>query len=371
MIRVTRRRLILAAAAILALLAAAPFVRRVRAAEILTALAKPDPTQAAAAGLVETDLTIPGPDGPIRARVYRKADARGLGIVVAHGVHYRSIDEKRLVRFSRQLAASGAVVLTPELSELADYHINAQGVGAIDAAVRWLSAKSELVESPCVGLVGFSFAGGLALVAATRPELQSHLRYVASVGGHHDLGRVLGFLLHDQVATPNGLVHTKAHEYGLVVLLYQELEHFVDAEDLSVMREALRAWLHEDKRAAATMAARATTASGKRIFHLLETSRLAELTPALEERLRVRQSELGAMSPHGHLGEVHVPIYALHGAGDTVIPPSETEWIEREAAERGGEHLTLVSPLLEHVEIAGHAKVGEQWALVDFMAHLL
>jgi len=361
----------LAVVAILAVLVAAPFSRRVRAAEILTALAKPEAAQPVAAQLVETSVTLPGPEGPIRARVYRKADARGLGIVVAHGVHYRSIDEKRLVRFSRQLAASGAVVLTPELSELADYHINAQGVGAIDAAVRWLSAQSELVESPQVGLVGFSFAGGLALVAATRPEVQSRLRYVASVGGHHDLERVLGFLLHDAVATPHGLVHTKAHEYGLVVLLHQELEHFVDAEDLGVMREAVRAWLHEDKRAAASMAARATTDSGKRIFRLLETSRLAELRPALEERLRTRQSELRALSPRGHLGEIHVPIYALHGAGDTVIPPSETEWIEREARERGSEHRTLVSPLLEHVEIAGHAELGEQWALVDFMAHLL
>jgi len=192
---------------VLAFFAFTPCLRRVRAAEILTSLAKPD-TPSAARGLVETDVTISGEQGPIRARIYQRAGVRGPGIVVAHGVHYRSIDEKRLVRFSRELAATGAVVLTPELSELADYRITAQGIRVIDASVRWLSARDELVESPRVGLVGFSFAGGLALVAATKPEVQSRLGYVASIGGHHDLERVLGFLLHDEVASPTGVVHT-------------------------------------------------------------------------------------------------------------------------------------------------------------------
>lgn len=354
----------------LAFFAVTPCHRRLRAAEILTSLGKAEPTTADR-GLVETDVSLPSGEGAIRARIYRRAGGRGPGIVVAHGVHYRGIDEKRLVRFSRELAASGAVVLTPELGELADYRITAQGVRVIDASVHWLSGREELVVSPRVGLVGFSFAGGLSLVASTKPEVQSRLAYVASIGGHHDLERVLGFLLHDTVATPTGVVHTKAHEYGLVVLLYQELEHVVDAEDQDVLRAALRAWLHEEKREAVSIAAGCRTESCRHTFELLEKGRLAELRPALEGRVRARGAELGALSPHGHLGEIHVPIYALHGAGDTVIPPSETAWIEREAAERHREHLTLVSPLIEHVELAHHASLGDEWALVDFMAHLL
>jgi dienelactone hydrolase len=371
-IRITRFRVALAALAVLALFAVRPLGARVRAAGILTALAQAEPEKVSAERLLETELTLPSDQGPIRARLYRSGPAaRGSGIVVAHGVHYRSIDEPRLVRFSRQLAASGSVVLTPELKELADYHINAQGIAAIDASVRWLSAKDDLVTSPRVGLIGFSFAGGLAMVSATEPSVQARLGYVASVGGHHDLERVLRFLLHDEIATPSGLVHTKAHEYGLVVLLYQELEQFVDAEDLPAMRDAVRAWLGEDRKTSATAAARCRTASAERIYRLLETSHLAELTPALEERVRLRGPELRALSPHGHLATIHVPVYALHGAGDTVIPPSETAWLEREAEESGADHRMLVTPLLEHVSVAGHAKLSDQWALVDLIGRLL
>lgn len=371
MIRVTRLRLALAALALLALFGARPLAARVRAAAMLSALAQAEPPRSAIAPLIETNLTIPSKDGAIRARLYRSARTRGPGIVVAHGVHYRSIDEPRLVRFSRELATSGAVVLTPELSELADYHVSAQGVAAIDAAVRWLAANDELVAEPRVGLIGFSFAGGLALVTAARPAEQGLLRYVASIGGHDDLERVLGFLLHDEIATPSGLVHAKAHEYGLVVLLYQELEHFVDAEDLPAMRAAVRAWLEEDRRTAASAAARCRTASGQRLFHLLETSRLAELAPALEERVRARRPELRALSPSGQLAAIRVPVYALHGSGDSVIPPSETAWLEREADEGGLAHRMLVTPLLDHVSLAGHAKLADEWELVDFIGRLL
>ena len=310
-------------------------------------------------------------DAPIRARLYRKDGARGPGLVVAHGVHYRSIDEKRLVRFARELAASGAVVLTPELGELADYRINANSVEVIAAAVDFLTDREDLLSSPHVGLLGFSFAGGLSLVAATRPEVSRHLSYVASVGGHYDLERVLGFLLHDEVATPDGIVHQKAHEYGLVVLLYQELEYFVDGEDLETLRSAVRAWLHEDKAEAFRLASQRKTASGERIFRLLETSRLGELVPELESRVRARSEELRGLSPRGRLADVPVPVYALHGAGDTVIPPSETAWIERDLRGAPGSHHALVTPLLDHVEVAGKASLADEWALVDFMARLL
>jgi len=138
-----------------------------------------------------------------------------------------------------------------------------------------------------------------------------------------------------------------------------------------VLRDAVRAWLHEDKGAATKLAAGCRTESCRHTFALLEKGRLAELTPALEERVRARRSELGGLSPHGRFGAIGVPIYALHGAGDTVIPPSETAWVEREAAEGGKAHATLVSPLIEHVELSHHASLRDEWALVEFMAHLL
>src|SRR5688572_26187529 len=83
-----------------------PAARHVRAAQFLQRLSEPAPSAAAQPARITTeDVTISGGSGPIRARLYFRADQpRGPGVVVAHGVHYRGIDERRLVPFARALA---------------------------------------------------------------------------------------------------------------------------------------------------------------------------------------------------------------------------------------------------------------------------
>jgi dienelactone hydrolase len=345
----------------------APVARRVRASRLLSALA--DQKSATKTPLVETDLVLPGRDGPIRARLYRLPGTRGPGLVIGHGVHYRGIEERRLVPFARELARAGLAVLTPELRELTDYRITLQGASIISDSVRYLAARKDLVVSPRVGLLGFSFAGGLALVAASDRELGKHLSYVVSVGGHHDLGRVMRFLVRDEIETVDGLRKLKAHDYGLVVLVHDNLERFVDPPDRDTMRAALRLWLHEDKRAALAIASQRVTASGERLYQLLESGRLREFGPRLEAILKERAVELSRLSPRGRLARIDVPVYLLHGSADTVIPPTEVAFAEQELAD--SEHLALVTPLLDHVEVSRHATLRDQLALVDFVARLL
>lgn len=348
-------------------LAAPPASRFWRAGRLLTALASP-PAETAA--LIETDLTLPGRDGPIRARMYRRTDVlRAPGLVVAHGVHYRGIDERRLVPFARELARAGRVVLTPELRDLTDYRITSQGERIIADSVRWLSAQSDVVSEDRVGLLGFSFAGGLSLVAASRPELEGKLAYVTSIGGHHDLPRVLRFLVSDRIETPTGESQMKAHEYGLVVVAYGNVEHFVEPADREVLRDALRLWLREDRPAAIARASQRTTASGEHLFRLVESGNLRALGPELMALLDSKKVELGELSPAGRLDHIGAPVYLLHGSGDSVIPPSEAEWADRELG--GAPHQALVSPLLEHVEVDHEGGLSERLALVDLMAKML
>ncbi len=353
------------------LLGWAPFTRYVRAAQFLQRMAHPLAQAAASASALSTrDLTIAGQHGPIRARLYFRSDrAPGEGIVVAHGVHYRGIDEGRLVPFARGLAESGLTVLTPELSDLADYRITDSGVGVIRDSVRYLAADREHVRSERVGLLGFSFGGGLALVAAEDPETSEHLSFVTSVGGHHDLRRVLRFLIHDEIETPNGIVKLKAHEYGLVVLVYGNLEHFVPASDLPAMRAGFKAWLEEDRKAAREFAQARTSAEANALWAALEGGTLQSLAPRLDALLAAQGAQLATLSAAGRLAELNVPVYLLHGAHDNVIPPSETDAAGLELG--AARHLALVSPLIEHVEVSKQAGLSDEFALVSFMAQLL
>jgi dienelactone hydrolase len=343
-----------------------PVGQQLRALRLVLALAKPP---SAVRELDEQDVVLSSPHGAIRARLYRPKDRlRGPGLVLAHGVHYQGIDERRLVPFARALARAGNVVLTPELADVTDYRITLRSVDELEQAVDWLRNRSEM-RSPRVGLLGFSFAGGLATVAASRPGMGDKLSFVASVGGHHDLARVLRFLISDRVETPKGPRSVKAHEYGLVVAVYGYVEHFVDSADVAVMRDALRFWLQEDRTAAWARASERTTASAEHLFKQLSEGRLAELGARLEVLFSAHQQELEAVSPRGKLSRIEVPVYLLHGSDDSVIPPSETLWADLELTER--QHAALVSPLLGHVEVSRDAAFSDEIALVSFMAQLL
>ena len=192
---------------------------------------------------------------------------------------------------------------------------------------------------------------------------------MTSVGGHHDLARVLRFLAKNRIETPTGTLAATAHEYGLVVLLYGHLDRFVPASDFDAMRAGVKAWLEEDRPRARRLAGARTTPESERLWKLLETGRVQTLAPELEAVLAEKARELAALSPRGRLGNVGIPVYLLHGTHDSVIPPSEVDWAALELGSR--QHEALVTPLLEHVSVAGAQGLADKLALVRFMAHML
>jgi dienelactone hydrolase len=340
-----------------------PARRSVDAARLLADLGSKSPPRA---DLVVTELFVDEGAAHFRARLYTPRGGARRCVVLGHGVQFRGIDEPRLERFASRLAERGLAVLTPAMSDLTDYRITGQGVQVLSAAVRRLS---RLCGGERVGLLGFSFGGGLSLLAAEDPAVNEHLSYVASVGGHYDLGRVLSFLLTDRVETPRGPVPRKAHEYGIVILLYDHIEGFVPEEDRALMTAAVKAWLTENRPLAWSLASRRTTGAAERVFVDLATQHFGPFRSRLAALLEGEAASLRALSPEGKLSRIPVPVYLLHGEGDSVIPPEETVWADRELA--AAPHRTLVTPLIEHVDVNGKPTFADQLRLVRFMAALL
>src|SRR5262245_12280541 len=161
-----------------------PAVAHVRAASLLLRFAD----EHAAGGLAdmgrhavdEEQASLDTAFGPTRARLYIPRDAEGApGLVLVHGVHRLGIDEPRLIRFSRAIASSGVVVMTPEVKEIADYRVDPRSVDTIGAAAALLDRRLGAGKA---GVMGMSFAGGLALMAAADPRFSSSIGFVVAVG---------------------------------------------------------------------------------------------------------------------------------------------------------------------------------------------
>ncbi|HEY0564839.1 MAG TPA: hypothetical protein VGC88_04595, partial [Terriglobales bacterium] len=70
----------------------------------------------------------------------------------------------------------------------------------------------------------------------------------------------------------------------------------------------------------------------------------------------------------GQLSGLHVPVLLLHGAGDNVIPPSETEFLARDIP-RPWLADELISPAVSHVEVKQPGLV-EKMRLLLWMGHM-
>jgi dienelactone hydrolase len=340
-----------------------------RAASLLTRVAGGTGTLARLydTPVVAENVLLRSPYGPFRARIYRPRDgAPRRGVLLTHGVHYMGIDEPRLIPFAQHLARSGLVVMTPELAALADYRVHPSSVAEIREAARYL-ARQPYVQPGGVSVLGLSFAGGLALLAASDPGMHDAIARVAALGGHHDLYRVSRFLATDELETPTGVRRMRAHDYGLVVFVYAHAEHFVAPDQVPLFRDALRHILHVDRDAAARAAAHLSPAA-RAVFDRINRNDKPALAPAVLRTLPGARAEMAALSPAGHAeGLRGVEVFLLHGAGDDVMPPTEAEDNARELARTTDVHL-LVSPAIKHVTVEGRPTLWEQLRIVHAIA---
>lgn len=370
--RPTRWRVALVAVALLSLLLAPTARSHLRAASLLARFADPLATgviaDLARHDVRESFMMVRTATGQTRGRLYTPRDVDNPpGIVIVHGVHRLGIDEPRLVRFARTIAGTGIAVLTPEIEELCDYRIDPLSVETIGNAARLLD---EQLHRKSVGVMGLSFAGGLSLIAAADPRFASDVAFVVAVGAHDDLARVLRFFATDAIENPDGTeTKLQAHDYGPLVLVYSHVESFFPKEDVVLARDALRAWLWEDRETAHAEAKALSEASRDEIEKLFAHD-IRGIIPELLAIIQGGENEMKLVSPRTFLGRVHVPIFLLHGAGDSVIPATETLWLAHDAP-GGMVEDALVSPALTHVELHGEPSLREKWALVHFMSDVL
>jgi pimeloyl-ACP methyl ester carboxylesterase len=306
--------------------------------------------------------TATGPQ-TVRARLYLpQGKPNAPALVVFHGVHHLGIDEPRLMGFARAMASCGIRVLTPELPGIKDYHVGEESVRTIGESARWFAGQAG---GP-VGVMGLSFAGGLALVAAADPVYQPYFKFVFAVGSQDSMGRVAQYYLSGRDARPDGTVEAlPPHEYGALVLEYEHLEDFVPAADLGPVRTILRAHLYEDKPGEAAAKLGLNDAQRREAEDLMHTS-LPATRAAIAAALARHANESAAISPHGRLETLRTPVYLLHGEADNIIPAAETLWMASELP-REDLKAMLVSPVLSHIDLDGAKPgVGDEWRLVHF-----
>jgi dienelactone hydrolase len=338
----SRRRTVgtwLAGAALLAVLAAlALAIRFGPALTLALALARPTSETWLAPFLpdpVREEITLVADDRWIRADLYRPVRPRAAWLLV-HGLSPAGRRHPELARLARLLAKHGQLVLVPELEGLAAFRLSGAEVGAIRSAVHYLATRSAVV-----GLAGFSFGAGPALLAAADlPDV----RLVASFGGYAELAHVVAYISTGVHAFGGRRYVQPPEEYNrwkLLALLVGFVEDGRDRELLGAVAERKLG-----NPAADTTAIEASLGGEGRAVLALARNRREDRVDALLAGLPPRAREaLARLSPLSAVPRIRGRLLIAHGEADDSIPFTESL---RLAAAAGGRARVVILHTFHH-----------------------
>jgi hypothetical protein len=268
--------------------------------------------------------------------------------------------------------------VVPDLPSLRALRIAPENESELGAAVEAVLSRPELAPRGRVGVIGVSYAGGLALLAALDPALAPRISFVAAVSAHADLDSALRFLATGRTTWRGRPRLLKTDPYGQYVFL-KTFEEFVGDSDRRVL-EAMAARRMERLDAPLDDLAARLTDPGRLIYDLFETAS-DEQVPGLVERLPggLRQ-RMARLSPaRRDLSRLRAHLYLTHARDDGTFPVGDMERFSKQAARHTRTRFVVLESL-QHVESAPWRKdpwgfltrdVPEAWRLAWWWCDLL
>jgi hypothetical protein len=261
------------------------------------------------------------------------------GWVVLHGLTVPGRRHAGMLRFVRSLAASGAVVLVPDVPSWRALRLDPDAArDTVRAGVLQLEGMQE-VRAGGVGAVGFSFGATQVLMALADPSMHGLLNGVVGFGGYCDLGRMLRCLFAGEHEW-EGTWHTLDPDpYGRWIVVGNYLTSIPGCEGMhAVAHAALELALEAGRRgewawgphydAMKVELTRGFTADERRIWEIIAPP--AGVKPDLEAARELAERftaaalrEAPGLDPRPRLGGLRARVVLSHGRQDRLVPFTE------------------------------------------------
>lgn len=268
-------------------------------------------------------------NGGVTDRYQRDGPVRG-GLVLVPGLSREGKGHPVFRRTARSLARAGFLVLAPDFPDLRAFHLSEANVRTIVEAVRTLEAEAI---SP-LGILGFSFGAGPALLAAADPAIRDRIDLVGSFGGYWDLADVILFVTTGWFEEEGRWRQAAQQPYNRWKLLAALAPYVADPEERGkLQRIAERKLAHPEEDVRAELGRLGS--EGRHLFALVENrerDRVADLLASLSPQIRERIQRL---SPSAAVSRVRARLLIAHGRDDDSIPYTESAKLARAVSNLG------------------------------------
>ncbi len=293
---------------------------------------------------VESEIGI-GSDGDMQADVYRKAGAQSRGtIMVIHGMTVTGNRDPRVVNLGRALAEAGYTAVAPLIPGIQDQQIRQSVYDDVALALQRVSEDADLCPSGKVALLGPSFSGSAALIAAARPENIERVSSICTIGPYATIVGAFDFFFHAE----------KPDEYGKTIVLWNFIEYGI-GKNKAVLQALKLATLDNGHRRAPEDCElpaylESMKAKDRELFERLRHDH--EFRLQLWEKEIINHPALEEIKPGiecaANLRAGMAPLTLIHGRDDDVIPASESEALYKRAQELGIPARLCITDLISH-----------------------
>ena len=279
----------------------------------------------------------------LAADLYRPARPR-RALLLVHGLSAAGRRQPELARLARLLAGHGQLVLVPDFPGLKAFRLSGREVEEILGGLDHLAARGLPV-----GLAGFSFGAGPALLAAAeRPALA----LVGSFGGYADLRHLIAFITTGAHTHGGRRWVARPEEYNRWKLLALLVGFVEDARDRAALEAVAARRLARPADDTAALEA-GLGPEGRSVLALVLNRREADVAPLLARLSPHARGALDRLSPLARAGRIRARLLLAHGTGDDSIP--FTESLRLGEAAGGGARVVLL-------ETFHHTGPGRFWA---------
>ena len=219
-------------------------------------------------------------------------------------------DDARVIEAATALAEAGRRVFVPELSLYERVFRRSDLEGLVDVI-------GGLAQEGRIGIVGFSYGGSFALIAASDPAVAGNVEYVATFGAYYDLTHVIQGITTGSTTLDGDLVTFETVPEARRILL-RAAARLVAGADADELERALET---NDPSDLAPDAAR--------VYELLvngDPRQADELVARLPGTVR---ETLSAFSPSSHVASLDVPAFVMQAKKDAATPWTEAVLLER------------------------------------------
>lgn len=256
--------------------------------------------------------------------LYISPDGAVAALVLVPGLARSGKDDPRLVAFANSLARVRFAVLVPDVASLRALKVRPADIETVADAALWLSDQETLTGGRPVGIVAISYAAGPALLAATTPRARDRVGFVVSVGGYHDIIKVVRFFTTGAFRLDGEWRYAEPNAYGKWVFVKSNAERLESLDDRARLAAIADAKL-DDPAVDITALALNLGAEGKSVLALADNTDKDRVEALVAETPRAIRDDMAALDPAAApLEAASARLILIHGRDDTIIPYSES-----------------------------------------------